>query len=103
MDQINTGANERGIRVDADQGQFQVSRRVFTDPEVLKIEHVAAAYPSHGVLPTSSRVCAVATVQWSPPRKPASSSQPTGTEIPSPGRARADQADTVVAPRPLRR
>ncbi len=35
--------------------------------------------------------------------QPASSSHVTGTEIPSPGRVRADQAATVVAPRPLRR
>ncbi len=38
-----------------------------------------------------------------PPRTAGSSAQATGTEIPRPGRARADQAHTVVAPRPFRR
>ena len=39
MDQVNSDANEHGIRVDAENSTFHVSRRVFTDPEVLRIEH----------------------------------------------------------------
>jgi p-cumate 2,3-dioxygenase alpha subunit len=39
MDQINKSGDEHGIRVDLERNTFEVSRRVFTDPEVLRIEH----------------------------------------------------------------
>ena len=40
---------------------------------------------------------------WSAAASPGSSFQATGTETPRPGRARAENAATVVAPLPLRR
>jgi hypothetical protein len=43
------------------------------------------------------------TVHCAPPVSFGTSDHSTGTETPSPGRARADQAQIVVAPKPLRR
>ena len=55
-------------------------------------------------LPTAIRSCAVLIDHWSPLFSLASSDQARGTEMPRPGRARADQtALTVVAPNPLRK
>ena len=63
----------------------------------------AFSYPSQGELPMASRSAMFCAVQWAALSSSSSSSQATGTETPMPGLARADQAHTVVAPKPLRR
>ena len=64
----------------------------------------APAPPAQGSLFWNDRCSrAVAMVQWAPLFSDARSSQATGIETPSPGRARAENAAAVVAPWVLRR
>jgi len=59
--------------------------------------------PSHGLLPVGTRPAMFLTVHCDALVSVGNSSHASGTDTPNPGRERADQALTVVAPKPLRR